>query len=348
MRLNLRLRYIGWMLLLLFGSNMVLIASLLGFNLYEAYYLGGSHEEEVEEFFFMMAVLLLLSPALLWGAHVVAGRLLRPLDKVLDTADTIGGGDLEVRIPEIDADPRLVRLAHMLNRAFDRYAEAMRQLESFSVNASHQLRTPLAAIRASAETAICRPQSVEVYEETLSEVLDQTDKLKKVIEQMLLLARIEESAARQFTVIRLCERLREWAEGLRSAADTVGVQLVLVCEGVIEVSGNGVLLREAVMNLLENALAHTAEGGTIKVILQRGADDLVCLRIEDSGPGIAPAERERVFERFYRIDNTTTEGTGLGLAIVRQISALHGGHVRVETSTELGGAAFVIELPAKR
>jgi two-component system sensor histidine kinase TctE len=236
----------------------------------------------------------------------------------------------------------------MLNRAFDRYAEAMRQLESFSVNASHQLRTPLAAIRASAETAICRPQTVEVYEETLSEVLDQTDKLKKVIEQMLLLARIEESAARQFTVIRLCERLREWAEGLRSAADTVGVQLVLVCEGELEVSGNEVLLREAVMNLLENALAHTAAGGSIKVMLQRGAGDRVCLRVEDSGAGIATAERERVFERFYRIDSTTTEGTGLGLAIVRQISVLHGGHVRVEPSTELGGAAFVIELPAKR
>lgn len=344
-RLNLRVRYLGWMLLLLFGSNLILIISLLIFNLYQALFRGGNHAEEVGDFFFMLSVLLMLSPALVWGAHLVASRLLEPLDKVLDAADSIGSGDLHVRVPPIDVDPRLDLLGRKVNRAFDRYAAAIQQLEAFSTHASHQLRTPLAAIHTSAELAISRPQSVEVYEETLSDILQQSDKLKLVVEQMLLMARIEGMGDEQLAPLAFCESVRGWAKDFDPVAASLGLQLQWHCEGPVAVHGNAVLLREAFVNLLENAFAHTPAGGRIEVRLSRCAEERLQLNVEDSGPGIPEAEREKVFERFYRLESACSHGAGLGLAIVRLIAQRHGGSVRAEHSATLGGAAIILELP---
>ena len=350
MKLTLRLRYLGWMLLLLFGSNLILIVSLLVFNLNEALVLGENQQEEVEEFFFMTAVLLMLLPVLIWGAHVVVGRLMQPLDKILNTAEDIRSGDLGVRIPPIDADARLNRLGEMINQAFDRYASAMFKLESFSINASHQLRTPIAAIHNSAEVALFKRQTPEVYEETFAEILAQSDKLKKVVEQMLLLARIDGMNEEEFQSVQLCEEVRSCMDAYKSAAEGMGIELELVCGTRMAVRGNVILLREALINLLENALAHTPDDGRIRVSLMRieGKDEQIYFRIsvEDSGRGIPQTHWERIFERFYRLEGSKSEGSGLGLAIVRTITHLHKGTVHVGQSESLGGAELILEFPA--
>lgn len=346
MKLPLRLKYLGWMLFLLLASNVILIVALLLFNLYEAAFAGGNHEEEIEEFFFMLGVMVLIFPLLLWGAHIVTGHLLRPLEKILNTADTICQGDLNVRIPPINADERLARLAVKINGAFDRYTSALRQLEAFSVDASHQLRTPLAAIRTTAEIAMGAPRSVEAYEETLGDILNQTDKLKQIIDQMLLLAHIEGTGRDQLEAVDLCGETGRWLADFMQAAESMAVDLQLSCSTPVHVHGNPILLREAFVNLLENAMAHTPSGGQIQVSLDLRPGDRVRLCVEDSGLGVPDAERERVFDRFYRSEDSPQGGSGLGLAVVRSIMNLHEGLVYVESSQRLGGAAFVMELPA--
>jgi two-component system OmpR family sensor kinase len=284
----------------------------------------------------------------------------RPLLEVERTAEDIVGGDLDARVPErFREQTEIGRLTHVLNsmlgrlseefHARDETAKALARSENrmrqFLADASHELRTPIAAISAYAELfstgAADRPEDLS---RVLSGVRAETARMETLVEDLVLLASLDEGRPIEqhpVELVALC------AEAVR-AASAIGSQwpIELVALDSVEVVGDGTRLRQVVDNLLANVRAHTPAGttATVRVLAEDG--DAV-IEVADRGPGLGESVRGRVFERFFREDTSRSRasgGTGLGLAIVQAIVAAHGGTVEV-SDTPGGGATFTVRLP---
>ncbi len=345
MKPSLRSEYFKWLLLLLLFTYLLLAVVLFSMEVHEAITQGSRLRDDIPELIAFLVVMIVTIPAAVWIAWTVAGRLLRPLNQVLSTAEHIRRGHLDERIPPLPHADELSRLADTINEAFDRYAAAVRRLEHFSADASHQLRTPLTAIRGTAEIALHSERTAEEYRESLGEILEQTARLNETIEQLLALSRLDRSMRDRFEPISLASLLQTWLEETRAAMDGITLTATIEAPEDIRVRGNAILLHEVFSNLLDNAQAFTPDGGEVHVGLSVSGGNRLIWRIEDSGPGIPDEDRERVFDRFFRGRHSAHQGSGLGLAIVQEIVLLHGGLIRADRSERLGGAAMVIELP---
>lgn len=350
MRPTLRTRYFRALIRLIAIMFGLVALILLLFNIVEWHEHPGEVAEEVTEFVVLLGLMILAIPLVLVAAWRIAGALLRPLQAVLSTAERIRAGNLEERIPVPDTGDELARLAGTINHAFDQYAVAMNRLARFSADASHQLRTPLAAIRTSADVGLQQERAPEDYRETLGEVLEQTEHLQHMVDQLLLMSRMDGALRDGLADVALGERLTAWvAEAAAMAADRgIAVEGSGLEVPLPRIKGQATLLQEVFRNLVANAMNAIPGEGTIRISLEQDADGWLVWRTEDSGPGIPDAERNRVFDAFYRGGGAATAGSGLGLAIVHDIVALHGGRVGIEASPDLGGAAVVIRLPAHR
>jgi signal transduction histidine kinase len=342
---SLRSRYFGWLLLLLLFNYMLLLATITSIELHEAHSEQTPFRNEIPEIVTFLGVLSASVPVVLLIAWRIAGRLLRPLNQVVTTAEHIRQGHLTERIPPLPHNDELARLADTINEAFDRYAAAVRRLEHFSADASHQLRTPLTAIRGAADVALQAERSADEYRETLGEILEQTARLNETVEQLLALSRLDRSMRDTFQPLALAPLVRQWMAEAREAMDGVQLTSAIDVPDELRLRGNAILLHEVFSNLVDNAYAFMPDGGALHVALLQPAEDRLVWRIEDAGPGIPEEDRERVFDRFFRGRQSTHQGSGLGLAIVREIVLLHGGLIRAERSERLGGAAMVIEFP---
>ncbi len=345
MKPSLRRRYFGWLLLLLTLSYLLLAGVLLAMEFHESRQQGTPFREEIPEVVGLLAVMALTLPVVALAAWRISGRLLRPLKQVLATAEHIRQGHFDERIPPLPHADELARLAEAINDAFDRYAAAVRRLEHFSADASHQLRIPLTAIKSLVQVTLQRERPVAVYHETLGDILEQAGRLETSVEQLLVLARLDRALRDAFHPIPLAARLRAWGEDAREAFDRVRITLDIEMPDTWVCLGDEVLLREAFANLFDNALLFTPAGGEILIGLRRTGAHALEWRLEDSGPGFAPDDEARVFDRFYRGRQATHRGSGLGLAIVREIVLLHEGTIRATRGERLGGAAVVIILP---
>jgi two-component system heavy metal sensor histidine kinase CusS len=295
------------------------------------------------ELFRSAAWLLLASLGVTLGFGVVAARwALAPLREATDAVRSIDPRHLDARIPVRGTRDDVDALAQAINQVLARLDWAFRRLSSFSADAAHELRTPINRLLNRAEVALLEEQGAGGREEALEAVRDTAEQMRRLIEQLLLLARGEEG--------RLPLRLEEADLGTLAAglvdlyaplADASGQALELAADRAasLRVRADSALLQRALGNLLENALRYTPRGGQIRVSLA-GAPGTVRVTVEDSGPGIPPAQRERVFERFVRLDvSRSGSGTGLGLAIARMIARLHGGEIGIQGSP-LGGASL--------
>ena len=348
MRPSIRNKYFGWLLLLITLIYFLIFLVFVAIEYHESVVEGTPFSHEYPEFYAILGVMLFTMPATLIIAWNIAGKLFQPLNEVLTTAERISRGNLDERVPPLPHADELARLADTINGAFDRYAAAVQRLEQFSADASHQLRTPLAAIRASAEVNLGKERGAEEYQSALGDILEQTERLNLTIDQLIALARLDQSITARFVPVDMAERLRDWtaeaSEILRVQAHSLTTHIE---DGGSLVLGDVILLRQVFDNLINNAMENTPPGGAVHVSWTPVAGEpALQWTIEDAGPGIPENERNLIFERFYRGASPTGHGSGLGLAIVRQILQLHGGTVRVETSKSLGGAAFVIRLPA--
>lgn len=301
-----------------------------------------SLSEDLDEIIAIFLVMLVTLPVGLLVAWQIAGNLLRPLTAMLATAERIRRGNLDERIPLIE-DNELAKLGETINEAFDQYGLAVRRLEKFSADASHQLRTPIAAIRTSAEVTLREERETEDYRESLVEILEQTERLNQTVDQLLLLARMNESLREHFKPVPIIERLNVWTA---EAADMIESRRIWcecdeACAGRM-LHGSEILLRQCFDNIINNAVAATGEDGQILVRIDVPTAGKITVSIEDNGPGIPEPERSPVFDRFYRGKNTRTPGSGLGLAIAKEIITLHGGTIRAGSSERLCGAAFVL------
>lgn len=229
-----------------------------------------------------------------------------------------------------------------INELMQRLERSLSSQRHFVSDAAHQLRTPIAALQAQAELAL-REASNESRSQ-LEGVLAATRRLSHLVEQLLALARAEPSHPQPYPVVELSSLVRSIAETWLPLAIGKGIDLGFDLAPAA-VRGNALLLQEMLANLVDNALNHTPAGGSVTVTCGQRVGG-AWLTVEDSGPGIAREERDKVFERFYQSPGSPGGGCGLGLAIVQQIAGQHGGSAWIDQSPSLGGALVRISLPA--
>lgn len=285
------------------------------------------------------------------GGYWLAGRATRPLAAINRTAAQLQPTNLAERLPDRGTGDELDHLSRTINGLLDRIAAYVGRNQDFLANAAHELRSPLAAIRSSAEVALAAPRPTEEYQELLSEIVDDCGQLAALVNQLLLLAESDAGVlhADLETVEfdRIVSRALEMFQGV---ADEQGVTLRMAPAPEVEVRGDAKRLRQVVNNLLDNAIKYTPPGGTVSVDLQRdAADNTATLVVHDTGAGIPQTDLPHVFERFYRGDRSrqrrmAQHGTGLGLAICQALVQAHRGHIEIDS--RLGGGTTVrVTLP---
>ena len=222
------------------------------------------------------------------------------------------------------------------------------QLRRFTADASHELRTPLTAIRSVGEVALQRSLSAEGYREVIGSMLEEVDRLTRLVENLLLLTRAE---AGRMPLTRVTVDLRELvaavSDGLRVLAEEKNQDLTVQLDGGVTAHCDAGILRQGITNLLYNAIKYTPQHGVIRVAATSTVGGDAVIEVQDTGPGIPAADHQRVFERFYRVDHARsrqTGGTGLGLAIARWAVEANGGRIELE-SLEGRGTRFRVVLP---
>jgi heavy metal sensor kinase len=281
------------------------------------------------------------------GGYVVMRRALNPVDALTASAERITSRNLNERLPVADTGDELERLSIALNRMVARLDEAFTHVQRFSADASHELRTPLTVLRCELESIANEPRLDEDLREMVGSALEETDRLVKIVESLLAISRLDAGEARiERARVDLGELATTTTEQLRLLAEDKRITLRSEAAGGVEIDGDRARLKQVVVNLLDNAIKYTEEGGSVEVkVSARGERAL--LEVADNGPGIPAEAVPHLFERFYRVDKARSRqmgGSGLGLSIVKSISAAHGGRVEVE-SAEGGGSRFRVDLP---
>lgn len=270
----------------------------------------------------------------------VVGRALRPVARIRAEVDDITADRLDRRVAVPASGDEIAALAGTMNRMLDRLDAAATAQRRFVSDASHELRSPLATIRQHAELAQLHPDATSV-DDLAGVVHDEGLRMQELVDALLLLTRLDEQAALREDLVDLDDLALAEVRRLRAGGATVDGSGIRAAR----VRGDARLLGQLVRNLADNAARHARSAVAIGVT-GRGAE--VVLTVDDDGAGVPPDERDRIFERFVRLDEARARdagGSGLGLAIVRAIAEAEGGGVRVEDSP-LGGARFSVVLPA--
>jgi two-component system OmpR family sensor kinase len=296
------------------------------------------------------------------GGYLVVRSSLRPLVEVEHIAGAIAAGDLSRRVPERDPRTEIGRLGRALNGMLGQIESAFRAREAseqnalrseermrqFVADASHELRTPLASIRGFAELyrqgAV--PEEADV-QRVMRRIEDEGLRMGLLVEDLLLLARVDEQRPLEFAPVDLLQIAGDAVHDARAVAPERRIELELLpSDAPPIVPGDEARLRQVAANLVSNAVTHTPASATVRVRVGT-VEGAVVLEVADDGPGLAPEDAARVFERFYRADPSRTRssgGTGLGLSIVAALVAAHGGTVEVDTEPGRG-ATFRVRLP---
>lgn len=290
------------------------------------------------------------------GSWWLAGHAVRPVREIIEQAEQIGANTLGRQISAYADTREYERLVQVLNTMLTRIDAAFEAQRRFTADASHELRSPLTALRGELELARRRPRSPEEYERVIDSSLEEVARLTRVSEDLLTLARSDAGVLsirrRNVDLLDCCRRV---VERLSTGADRKGVNLTITSNEVEAVASvDEDLVSRLIWNLVANALKFTSPGGEVSVTvgLTRTAPGRppesasVFLSVADSGPGIPPDALPRIFDRFYRADEartatTDTPGTGLGLAIVKAIADLHGASLEARNRAS-GGAEFVV------
>jgi len=292
------------------------------------------------ELFVTLAVLAALVLLALWVVRIG----LRPLRAIEQTAARIAAGDLSQRVERAEPRTEVGRLGMALNVMLGRIEESDQRLRRFVADASHELRTPLAAVRAYAELfrrgAASRPDDLE---RAMSGISRESERMSLLVEDLLLLARLDEGRPLEQEPVDLGEVVGEAVETARTVEPSRPIDLDAEPAVVL---GDRDRLRQVVDNLLSNVRSHTPAGSPVHVRVTRNVPNAV-LEVEDTGPGLGETEAEQVFERFHRGDpsrSRSSGGVGLGLSIVAAVAEAHGGTANAE-STPGKGSTFRITLP---
>ncbi len=278
------------------------------------------------------------------GGYALARRALAPIEQMTSHAQTITAERLSDRLPVDNPEDEMGRLAAVFNATLGRLEQSFEQMRRFTADVSHQLRTPLTAIRSVGEVGLRSGHRDEAaYRGIIGSMLEETDRLAVLVDRLLTLSRTE---MHQTTLAREPVNLVELAEDvvghLGVLAEEKGQSLLIDASGTPTALADRVVLRQALINLVDNAIKFTPAGGQVALRVS-GSNGNAVVDVADTGPGIPQEARERIFDRFYRADESATSGSGLGLSIAKGAVEASGGSLTLHRS-DAGGTTFRIRL----
>jgi len=282
------------------------------------------------------AISLLIAVAVAW---LFARSVTRPLDELESATRRLAAGDLSTRASDTDGPPEVRGLAESFNTMAAQLQRLLDQQRSFAGDASHQLRTPLTALRLRLEQAAMTVADGDPAAEPIEEALNETERLRRMIEGLLMLSRAE-GAAVVVDTVDVAHVARERADYWRPLADERGVSIDVEAPSSIDVLAVAGGVEQIIDNLVDNALEVSPAGTAVRVVVVP-ADGAVVLHVIDEGPGLSEEQRERAFERFWRADGAPLGGSGLGLAIVQQLAVAGGGRAALHAAPDGGLDASV-------
>jgi heavy metal sensor kinase len=279
--------------------------------------------------------------------RVVAARALSPVDLMAKRAAQITAEHLNERITINNPEDELGQLGTAFNATLATLESSFEQLRRFTADASHELRTPLTAIRSVGEVALSKGGNENYYRDTIGSMLEETNHLTKLVDSLLTMSRADAGQIHVHrSAVNLLDLARESAGLLEILAEEKGQTIDVQGDPSLTIFVDRLILRQALINVIDNALKYSPANGHIAVRV-KAANDLAHIEVQDDGPGIAPEFTERVFQRFYRIDKARSRaegGTGLGLSIVQWAVSVNGGKVRLVSSPG-SGSTFIFEFP---
>ena len=279
------------------------------------------------------------------GGYFLAERALAPIDKITRAARQISAEDLSARLNLPETDDEVGRLAATFDSMLARLDDGFRRERQFTADASHELRTPLSAMQTIVDSTLARRRTPAEYEQALIDLSQEAEQMRTLTEGLLHLARND--ATRQpaeFECVNLSILLKDVVDSLRPLAENKRLKLIdTVPDDGLTLMGDSDGLIRLFVNLLDNAIKYT-EQGSITISATAKDDKLLAVTIRDTGVGITPEHLPRIFDRFYRVDESRSQnGIGLGLAIALDVARAHGGDIAVES--EIGqGTTFVVQL----
>ena len=281
------------------------------------------------------------------GGYVVATRSLAPLDAMAQQAHRITSESLSKRLPNVIPNDDLGRLATVFNETPTRLEASFAELQRFTADASHELRSPLTALRAVGEVALRDGNDPAMLRETIGSMLEEAERLTDLVDALLTLARMDATKAdatlENVNIAALLEEIRDQLEVLASEKEQT---LVVTSDHYVTLQTDRTLLRLALVNLVHNAIQHSPSKSKISLAAARSSSG-IDIWVSDSGPGIAPEYHEKIFEPFFRVDKARSRsagGVGLGLAIAKRAVERNGGQIIVDSDSNRG-SVFRIELP---
>jgi heavy metal sensor kinase len=300
-----------------------------------------------------LLILIAASPLILAGAayagYKMVGRTLQPVMKMADRAEEIDSERLSERLPVETPEDELGHLARVFNQMLSRIENSFEQLRRFTADASHELRTPLAAMRSIGEVRLQNEATSEDYRDTIGSMLEEVNRLTNIVENLLTLSRADAGQIQlQVSIFPLTALVREAASLLEVLIEDKGLTFKLTGDESIGVQADRLYVRQAVVNVLHNAVKFTPEGGTIHARIRCVSSSQAELMITDTGPGIPEQHATKIFDRFYRADEARSGagmGAGLGLSIAKWAVQANNGEIGLGGSSS-AGCTFWIRLPA--
>ncbi|PYR08338.1 MAG: hypothetical protein DMF99_19455 [Acidobacteria bacterium] len=288
------------------------------------------------------------------GGYSLARRALAPVDRIAERARSITADRLSDRLPVDNPRDELGRLALVINQMLGRLESSFAQMRRFTADVSHELRTPLTAMRSVGEVALRDRHDEATYRSTIGSMLEEADRLSYLVDRLLTLSRAEAGLTKpSVDIVDLRMLAEEVASHLGVLAEEKHQSLTIEPSGNARGIGDRVVLRQALINLVDNAIKYTPEGGQIRIRISESPDGPT-VDVIDTGPGVAAEAATRIFNRFDRGPEASCDargdaraGSGLGLAIAKWAVEVSGGHLTLEPATG-GGSTFRIALPGAR
>ena len=284
------------------------------------------------------------------AGYLLASRSLRPVETMARKAEAITSDKLHERLEVNDSDGELADLARAFNVVLVRLEQSFEQLRRFTSDASHELRTPLAAMRSVGEVGLRKGGGAVEFRDVIGSMLEESNKLTRLVDSLLVIARADAGQTRlDVAVFSVGDLIRECASLFEALLDESGIRLTVEERDEINIIGDRLLLRQALVNVVHNAIKYTPRGGFI-LLRTFAKQDLIVLEVQDTGPGIPTEDLQKVFDRFYRVEVSRSResgGTGLGLSIARWNVQAHGGVIEASRPA-CNGCLIRITLPASR
>lgn len=302
----------------------------------------------------VLVLLLIAGPAALAATaltgYLLARKAMRPVEQMTADAEAIGAGQLNDRVAVPPGGDEIRQLAVTLNAMLARIEHGVMDKHRLIADASHELRTPLAVMRAELDVSLRGDALPPAAKEVLESAREEVDRMSRTVDNLLTMAAADEGRLELLTTrLDLLAAADGAARPLRLLAAAKEVSLVVAGEP-LPAQADPQRLHLALTNIIENAIKFSPPGGTVRVTTWR-EDAEVGVRVDDEGPGVPPADREHLFDRYYRVDDSLSHnhgGSGLGLAIARDVAGAHGGRLWVDSAKDGTGSSFALALPAWR